>query len=145
MSLAALQEVAFRWPHKLVVLGTCHSGGLVNNNFQGTFRTHDLIGFPTVFLLNGQSEVVAASWEILDRFNLVFTSLLAPGLNGVPPAQAVSMALAKLFELPIEELSELLRRALSAKFELTPVALSQIDIMRHQPFCYGSYQTYTLF
>lgn len=144
MSLAALQEVAFRWPHRLVVLGTCHSGGLVNSNYQGTFRTHDLIGFPTVFLLNGQSEVVAASWEILDRFNLVFTTLLALGLDGVTTAQAVSTALAKLFELPAEELSDLLRRALPAKVELPSVALSQIDIMRRQPFCYGAYQTYTL-
>jgi tetratricopeptide (TPR) repeat protein len=144
MSLAAIQEVAFRWPHRLVVLGTCHSGGLVNHNFQSAFRTHDLIGFPTVFLVNGECEVVAASWEILDRFNLVFTTLLAPRLDGVTVSQAVSRALALLHEMPSGELTELLFRSLPAGVELSAAALSQIDVMRRQPLCYGAYQTYTL-
>lgn len=144
MSLAALQEFAFRWPHRLVVLGTCHSGGLVNHSLQGAFRTHDLVGFPTVFLLNGQSEVVAASWEILDRFNLIFTALLAPGLCGVTPASAASTALARLFELPIEELIDLLSKMPAASVGLTAQGRSQIDLMRRQPFCYGAYQTFTL-
>lgn len=144
MSLAAIQEVAFRWPHRLIVLGTCHSGGLVNHNLQSAFRTHDLIGFPTVFLVNGECEVVAASWEILDRFNLVFTTLLAPRLVGVTGSQAVSTALAMLHEMPSGELAELLLRSLPAGVELSAAALGQIDVMRRQPFCYGAYQTYTL-
>lgn len=144
MSLAAIQEVAFRWPHRLVVLGTCHSGGLVNRNFESAFRTHDLVGFPTVFLVNGECEVVAASWEILDRFNLVFTTLLAPRLDGMTASQAVSTVLAVLHEMPSGELTELLLRSLPDGVELSAAALNQIDVMRRQPFCYGVYQTYTL-
>lgn len=102
------------------------------------------MGFPVVFLLNGRSEVLAASWAILDRFNLVFTSLFAPGLRDVHPSQAASTALAKLVELPVEELSALLLRAFPAGTTISPDLLTQMDNLRQQPFCYGAYQTYTL-
>jgi hypothetical protein len=102
------------------------------------------MGFPTVFLLNGQSEVVAASWAILDRFNVLFNTLFAPGLQNAHPAQAASTALAKLFELPQEELQDLLHLAFPAEIQQTPALLAQMDNLRRQPFCYGAYQTYTL-
>lgn len=144
MSLMRLQGATFRWPHRLAVLGTCHSGGLVNRNYQTRFRSHDLMGFPTVFLLNGRSEVLAASWAILDRFNLLFTTLFAPGLQNAHPAQAASIALAKLVELHQEELPDLLHRAFPTDVQQTPAFLAQMDKLRQQPFCYGAYQTYTL-
>lgn len=144
MSLMRLQGATFRWPYRLAVLGTCHSGGLVNRNYQTRFRSHDLMGFPTVFLLNGRSEVLAASWAILDRFNLLFTTLFAPGLQNAHPAQAASTALARLFELPLEELPNLLHRAFPTEIQQTPALLAQMDKLRRQPFCYGAYQTYTL-
>lgn len=144
MSLGRLQGEAYRWPHRLAVLGTCHSGGLVNRNQQGRFSSHDLMGFPSVFLLNGRAEVIAASWAILDRFNLLFTNLFAPLLRTAHPSQAASTALAQLYELPIDKLAELLDRAFPADVERTPKLLSDMDNLRRQPFCYGAYQTYTL-
>lgn len=144
MSLMRLQGAAFRWPHRLAVLGTCHSGGLVNRNYQTRFSSHDLMGFPSMFLLNGRSEVLAASWAILDRFNLLFTTLFAPSLQKAHPSLAASTALARLFELPKEELSDLVHRAFPADVLNTPALLAQIDNLRRQPFCYGAYQTYTL-
>ncbi|KVK90334.1 hypothetical protein [Burkholderia cepacia] len=144
MQLARLQGAAFRWPHRLVVLGTCHSGSLVNRNYQTQFGSHDLMGFPIVFLLNGRSEVLAASWAILDRFNLLLTTLFAPSLQKAHPSLAASTALAKLFELPKEELADLVQRAFPVDVPKSPVLLEQIDNLRQQPFCYGTYQTYTL-
>lgn len=144
MRLMSLQGSTFRWPHRLVVLGTCHSGALVNRNYQTPFRSHDLMGFPVVFLLNGRSEVLAASWAILDRFNLLFTTLFAPSLHQAHPSQAASTALARLFELPKEELPDLLLRAFPPGVQVTQELLSQMDTLRRQPFCYGAYHTYTL-
>lgn len=144
MSLSRLQGTVYRWPHRLAVLGTCHSGGLVNRNYQGRFRSHDLMGFPMVFLLNGRAEVIAASWAILDRFNLLFTNLLAPALRTAHPSQAASTALAQLIDLPRDEFAELLNRAFPADAQRTSVLLEQMDNLRRQPFCYGAYQTYTL-
>ncbi len=144
MDMMRLQGEAFRWPHRLAVLGTCHSGGLVNRNYHTEFGSHDLMGFPTVFLLNGRSEVLAASWAILDRFNLLFTTLFAPSLKNGSPSLAASTALAKLFELSDKELSDLVHRAFPADVPKTAVLLEQIDNLRRQPFCYGAYQTYTL-
>lgn len=144
MSLMRLQGAAYRWPYRLAVLGTCHSGGLVNRNYQAQFSSHDLTGFPSVLLLNGRSEVVAASWAILDRFNILFTALFAPELHTAHPSQAASITLAKLFALPKEELADLLVRAFPADVQQTPALLAQMDNLRRQPFCYGAYQTYTL-
>ncbi|MBB4132482.1 tetratricopeptide repeat protein [Xanthomonas sp. 3075] len=144
MSLMKLQGATFRWPHRLAVLGTCHSGSLVNRNQQQRFRAHELMGFPVVFLLNGRSEALAASWAIMDRFNLLFTSLFAPGLRDVHPSQAASTALAKLVDLPVQELAALLLRALPTGTQLSPGLVLQMDTLRQQPFCYGAYQVYTL-
>jgi tetratricopeptide (TPR) repeat protein len=144
MDLMKIQGKAFRWPHRLAVLSTCHSGGLVNRNYQTQFASHDLMGFPTVFLLNGQSEVLAASWAILDRFNLLFTALFAPSLQKSHPSLAASTALARLYELPKEDLLDLVQRAFPTEVPKTPAFLEQIDKLRRQPFCYGAYQTYTL-
>ncbi|MGZ5198775.1 MAG: tetratricopeptide repeat protein [Telluria sp.] len=144
MDLMMLQGEAFRWPHRLAVLGTCHSGGLVNGNYQTQFDSHDLMGFPTVFLLNGRSEVMAASWAILDRFNVIFTALLAPELKKAHPSLAASTALAKLCELSKDELSDLVGSAFPADVPKTASLVDQIDNLRRQPFCYGAYQAYTL-
>lgn len=144
MRFMRLQASAFRWPHRLVVLGTCHSGGLVNRNYQQNFRAHELMGFPVVFLLNGRSEVLAASWAIIDRFNLLFTTLFAPALRDIHPSLAASKALATLAELSEEALPALLRPAFPPETELSAGLLSQMDTVRRQPFCYGAYQTYTL-
>ena len=97
-----------------------------------------------MFLLNGRAEVIAASWAILDRFNLLFTNLFALALRTAHPSQAASTALAQLFEFPIDKLAELLDRAFPVDVERTPKLLSDMDNLRRQPFCYGAYQTYTL-
>lgn len=144
MSLALLQQVAFRWPHRLAVLGTCHSGGFINRNYQFEFRSHELMGFPTVFLLNGKAEVMAASWAILDRFNLLFTTLFASGLQHMYPAQAASSALARLVDYPPEALPDLLSQSLPGRVGPTAAELQQVDKLLRQPFCYGTYQVYTL-
>ncbi len=147
MSLDAIQQSAYRWPHRLVLLGTCHSGGFVNRNFQGRFKSHELMGFPTVFLLNGKCEVLAASWAIMDRFNILLTTLFARELDQSPAATAFSTALAKLFEMPKEAVLELLSSIQGSDDSLQPEALASlesVDALRRKAFCYGAYQIYTL-
>lgn len=143
MSVSRLQEVAYRWPHRVAVLGTCHSGGSVNHNFQGKFKSHDLMGFPSLFLLNGKAEVVASSWAIMDRFNLVFTALFAPALRDMRPAAAASHALASLIEMSDDEFTAYLSSAFPEDHRLLQAA-KQLNVLRRQPYCYGAYQTYTL-
>jgi hypothetical protein len=104
------------------------------------------MGFPTVFLLNGQCEVLAASWAILDRFNVLLTTLFARELDQSPSAIAFSTALAKLFDMPKKELLELLS-SVHGSDSLPPEALASlesVDVMRRKAFCYGAYQIYSL-
>lgn len=143
MSFSEVQGAAYLWPHRLAVLGTCHSGGLVNRNFQTTFKSHDLMGFPSVFLLNGQAEVIAASWAIIDRFNIMFTALFAPALREMRPAEAASRALARLIDLADEDLAALLSRVMPGD-EVTQQAIQHLSNVRRQAYCYGAYETYTL-
>lgn len=147
MSLDEIQQNAYRWTHRLVLLGTCHSGGFVNRNFQGHFKSHELMGFPTVFLLNGQCEVLAASWAILDKFNVLLTTLFARELDQSPSAIAFSTALAKLFNMPNKEVLELLSSVHGDDDSLPPEALASlgsVDVIRRKAFCYGAYQIYSL-
>jgi tetratricopeptide (TPR) repeat protein len=144
MTFRSLQSAAYLWRHRVVVLGTCHSGSLVNRSYQTRFKSHDLTGFPSVFLLNRRSEVVAASWAIFDRFNLLFMTLFAPRLREGHASQAVSFALAKLHELTADDLSDVVKRAFPGATQDAVGLLTQIDNLRRQPFCYGAYQTYCL-
>jgi len=143
MSFSAVQGASYLWPHRLAVLGTCHSGGLVNRNFQTSFESHELMGFPSLFLLNAQAEVVAASWAIIDRVNIMFTALFAPALREMRPAEAAGRALARLIDLADEDLPGLLSRVLPGD-EAIQRAVHHLNSVRRQAYCYGAYQTYTL-
>ncbi len=97
-----------------------------------------------MLVLNGRSEWFAPSWAILDRFNVMFTFLFAPGLKFAHPSQAAAVALATLYELSNDELADLVTRAFPPDVQRTAALVAQMDNLRRQPFCYGAYHTYTL-
>ncbi len=138
-----VQQEAYQWHHKLVILGSCHSGGLINRNYQNKFQSHDLTGFPSAFLVNGQCVVLASGWAIIDRFNILLSMLFAQELNKLPITAAFSSALAKLHMMRIQDLDVLIKLTNSYMEEFTD-SLTTIDNLRKQPFCYGAYQLYTL-
>lgn len=143
MCFAGIQSSAYRWHHKLVLLGACHSGGLVNRNSHQHFRSHDLMGFPSLFLVNGQCVVLGASWAIIDRFNMLLSAILAKKIHAETASRAASYSLALLASMTREALAELQAATLAHEI-VEPSLLDRLDNLRNQAYCYGAYQLYTL-
>jgi len=148
LSFDTIQQSVFRWPHRLVILGSCHSGVNVSRNYQNDFKSHELIGFPSIFLLNRKCAVVAGSWAIVDRFGYLFSTLFAKEMNGSDVSKAFSIALAKIVSFSESEAVELYDYMEPSDFkeEVKQDACSHpISNLIKKPACYGAYQIYTLF
>lgn len=148
MSLSSLQESTHRWPHRLVLLGTCHSGSVVNRNSQKEFRSHELVGFPSVFLINRRCMVSAASWAIIDKFSFLLNLLFAKELTALDASKAFSKALANVVSMPAAQAIELLRGGENllgeAGLSTAGWELEYVQTLKSQAYCYGAYQLYSL-
>lgn len=151
LSFEQIQRYAFRWPHQLVMLSACHSGSLISRNAQTSFRSHELIGYPSVLLANRRSVVSAASWPTIDKFDYLLSVQFALELRANPDSSAAfSKAIATLVDMTAEQAMSLFRHIPDATLrdETTPHSAQQIEQlmqMKSDPFCYGAYQLYTLF
>lgn len=146
-----IQRSAYRWPHRLVMLSACHSGGLISRNAQRDFESHELAGYTSIFLTNRQSVATGAAWATLDRFDYLLSTRFAIELaHGTEPSRAFSIALGDLVTMPATDAMRLFEHiadpALKDKMSVanSEKAVAQLDLMKQQPFCYGAYQLVTL-
>jgi len=146
-----IQRSAYRWPHRLVMLSACHSGGLISRNAQRDFDSHELAGYTSIFLTNRQSVATGAAWATLDRFDYLLSTRFAIELgHGTEPSRAFSIALGDLITMPATDAMRLFEHIADPllKDKMNPTnsdkALAHLELMKQQPFCYGAYQLVTL-
>lgn len=142
LSYETLQSHAYKMDYKLVLLNACYGGVLVNRNYFKFFRTHELLGYPQAFLLNRKSIVIAASWTIVDRYNALIMHNFSNYMKVHSPSKSYGMSLAKAFEMSVSEIKSALKEVSSEASALPNE--KNLDIMRSQPFCFATYQNYTL-
>lgn len=148
LSFDQVQQVAYQWEHRLVILGLCHSGVNMNRNYQSDFKTHEFAGFPSILLTNRKSAVVASTWSIVDRFGYFLTCIFSKEMHNTDVSKAFSIALAKLVELSDNEILQLydyIKPDDLKETVLNETRAKPISYLTRQPACYGSYQIYTLF
>jgi hypothetical protein len=147
ISLAEVQAKAYRWPHSLVVLGTCHSGGMVSRNYEKEFYSHEQVGFQAVFLTNRRCSVIAATWAIFDRYHFLFSSLFFEQVRVLGAAQALGTTLAKLTGMSAADAIKLFGSIEPEDLRheiLATTSEKNLEAMKAAPLCYGAYQTYGL-
>lgn len=142
LSYSYLQSHSYKMNYKLVMLNACYGGTLVNRNYFKLFRTHELLGYPQAFLLNRKSIVIAASWTIVDRYNALIMHNFSNFMKMYGPSKSYGMSLAKAFEMSISEIISALNEISGGTLQLPNE--QHLDVMRGQPFCFATYQNYTL-
>lgn len=142
LSYENLQSYSYKMNYKLVLLNACYGGALVNRNYFKLFRTHELLGYPQAFLLNRKSTVIAASWTIVDRYNALMMHNFSNYIKVHSPSKSYGMSLAKAFEMSVSEIKSALNEVSSEALVLP--SDKNLDLIRRQPFCFATYQIYTL-
>jgi hypothetical protein len=151
MYFDTIQRSAYRWPHRLIMLSACHSGGLISRNARGDFDSHELAGYPSIFLIHRQSVATGAAWATFDRFDYLLSTRFAIELShGTEPSRAFSIALGALVTMPPAGAMRLFEHIVDRDLrdEMSPAdsakAIARIAVLKQQPFCYGAYQMVTL-
>lgn len=141
---ATVQESAWKWPTRLVILGVCHGGSMSNRNAQKRFRTHEALGYPAAFLTSRRCAVTGAAWAVVDSFNFLLSAALAEDLAASDVATAFSRGLARVVEMPTKEALDLFRSATAVDGSLPAMEPGRLDQVRSQPYCYAAYHLFTL-
>lgn len=146
----SIQQSAYKSMYRLVMLSACHSGTLISRNAQGQFKSHELAGYPSIFLTNRNCVVTASAWATIDRFDYLLSTQFAITLKTERNfGKAFSMALAKVVDMSATEASRLFDHIPDPELrkEMTPdtdTRSQQITNLISQPFCYGAYNLYSL-
>lgn len=141
---ATVQESAWKWPTRLIMLGVCHGGSMSNRNAQKRFRTHEALGYPAAFLTSRRCAVTGAAWAVIDSFSFLFSAALAEDLPASDVATGFSKSLARVVEMPTEQALALFRSAAAAENSLPAMEPGRLDQVRSQPYCYAAYHLFTL-
>lgn len=80
ISILGIEDIATNADYDFVCINCCYGGEFSNRNFFREFKTNELIGYNTAFMLNGKAAVVAPKWPVMDLVALFFTELLYQNL-----------------------------------------------------------------
>ncbi|TIO04395.1 hypothetical protein [Mesorhizobium sp.] len=97
ISVESLQRDAPDLNLSVVVLNACYSGSGSSRNYQRSFRTSDLVTFPSLFLLNRRAVVAAAAWKTSDTAGFLYASLVGSRLKqGFEPSRGMASSIVNL-------------------------------------------------
>ena len=148
LTLAEVQVVCAQGKHSLVVLNSCHAASSANRNHFQAFKSNENISFPSIFLLNRKSMVVAPVWAVPDLAAFAFSVFLYRRLSeGASSAQAYSFAVAEFFDATKADIISAIEQISDQGLRQRKVQLIQNDCSEHpfrRPYCYGAYRLHCL-
>lgn len=108
IGLLDIQHIAANAHYEFVCINCCYGGEFSNHNFFHVFKTNELIGYNTAFMLNGKSAVLAPKWPVMDLVALFFTELLYRNLLTVLDySKAYIKTIHQLYNLDIVECKDI--------------------------------------
>lgn len=103
ISIPDIQNIASKSNYNFVCINCCYGGEFLNRNFFKEFKTNELIGYSTVFMLNGKAAVIAPKWPVMDLVAVFFTELLYRNISkGLDFSKSYIKAIKELYNLDIE-------------------------------------------
>ncbi len=149
LDFETVQRTYVEAPYKLALLNSCYSGVSAPRNYFKTFSTHEIPGFPTLLLLNRRAAVIACEWRVLDKVAYIFSDTLFKELSeGVNIKQAYANTISKISTLGGGEALNILANIPNAATGDSTVELptgEDLERMLSHPYCYGTFQLFTLF
>ena len=108
ISIPDIEDVATSADYGFVCINCCYGGEFSNRNFFREFKTNELIGYNTAFMLNGKAAVLAPKWPVVDLVALFFTELLYRNLlTALAYSKAYIKTINQLYNLDIVECKDI--------------------------------------
>ncbi len=144
-----IQRTYVEAPYKLALLNSCYSGVSVPRNYFKTFSTHETPGFPTLLLLNRRAAVIACEWGVVDKIAYIFSDTLFKALSeGESIKKAYANTILKISTLGGGEARNILASitdTATGDSTMAPPTDKYFENMLSHPYCYGTFQLFTLF
>lgn len=147
-----IQENFYKYNYNLVILNSCHSSSSIARSQQSTqkvpneLKTNDIFNFPIILLLNRKSTVISSIWRTFDKFALIFSYNLGKSLEQSNDIEkSFSKTLSTIYDLELNTINKNLDGLNIESKEFIEADTHTISKMVKHPYCYGTYQLYTLF
>ena len=101
-----IQSVFYKHPYSLAFLNVCHSAAVISKNAVRNYATNEIISYPSLLLMNRQSQVIGSMWSTLDSAAFVFSKFFYSQLavkKSVPAAY--SAALVEMFDADSDQVA----------------------------------------
>lgn len=144
INTATIQREFVDLPYSLVLINSCHGTAALPKG-----PSYDMVSFPILMLMNKKSSVIASSWKTLDKISYLFSSLLFETLKKNSSIDSAYMeALLKLATMDGDQAFDVLAGIEDEEIReriTTGLSKENLNQMLHHPYCYGTFQLYTLF
>jgi tetratricopeptide (TPR) repeat protein len=150
LSFEWVQKNSDQFQAKLCLLNMCHSADRVSRNHQENFIAGDGADFPSLFLINRKSTVLACGWRTLDTVSYVLTANFIQNLGLDKEsnfARVFSRTLAQLRRFPAESFEKAINVIGDAELrsrKLINVSASRLESMFRSAYALGAYRCYQL-
>jgi CHAT domain-containing protein len=144
INTATIQREFIDLPYSLVLINSCHGTA---SRPKGP--SYDMVSFPVLMLMNKTSSIIASSWKTLDKISYLFSHVLFETLKENSDIDSAYMeALLKLATMDGDRALDVLAGIEDEKIRdkvITESSKENLNQMLHHPYCYGTFQLYTLF
>lgn len=144
INTATIQREFINLPYSLVLINSCHGTSSLPKG-----PSYDMVSFPILMLMNKKSSVIASSWKTLDKISYLFSHALFEMIKKNPGIDSAYMeALLKLATMDGDQAFDILTGIEDEKIReiiITGSSKENLNQMLHHPYCYGTFQLYTLF
>lgn len=148
ISTNSIQSSYTSFQYQLVLMNSCHSSASNPSKLKGGM-VNDAASFPILMLMNKQSAIVASSWRVLDKVSYIFSHLFSLNIStGLSVQRSYMKAVLDLSQLSQGEAIQVLSQIASPEVRmkcLDGTQPKQLQSMVNHPYCYGTFQLFTLF
>lgn len=143
-----IQRNFWKYNYQMAVVNACHASDPTVQRMGEPMKTDDIIGYPSMLLLNRRSRVISPLWGTLDVVGFLMSYFLSERLSqGHSSSTAYSMAIARMYEITREDLLSTLSKIESPTLreqKLRQFGRSREPYPLRHPFCYGAYALHTM-
>lgn len=143
-----IQRSFWQYNYQMAIVNVCYASDPTIQRMGEPMKTDDIIGYPSMLLLNRRSRVIAPLWGTFDIVGFIMSYFFAEGLSQDHSSSvAYSMAVARMFDITREELLSTLAKIEDPTLreqKLQQFGRSKDPHPLQHPYCYGAYALHTM-
>ena len=143
LSLEEIHWHFWKYNYELAIINSCDSSDKTSRNFFRIFKSNELIGYSSSFLLNRKASVISLGWPTMDVVCFVFSFLLYKNLSiNKNIHYSYFLSLIDLIDLDIDGTIDILSNIQNDELRNNKLENFKNTKQRHPfntPYCYGAF------